>query len=49
MMLDFRARAGLLSSPVCRIKEKLANMAFASSFFAQNGFMDFTMDLIDKS
>ena len=35
------------SSPVCRINEKLANTAFASSFFAQNHGLPLILTLID--
>ena len=41
------AASGSASSPVCRINEKLANTAFASSFFAQNHGLPFVLTLID--
>ena len=38
---------GRCSSPVCRINEKLANTAFASSFFAQKSDLTLILTLID--
>ena len=35
------------SSPVCRINEKLANTAFASSFFVQKTHLSLILTLID--
>ena len=38
---------GRCSSPVCRINEKLANTAFASSFFARKSGLPLILTLID--